>query len=296
MKSYDLAFIGHMCFDEVILHGGEKFMRPGSAVLCGAMAAARVGKRVLVVTKMNPADAGILDPMKEIGIDVHLVPARETTHMYVFHPSADVDVREIIQKRNAGFFTLEEIPAIDAAFVHLAGVSDQEFTPSFVDGLHKRGVNLSADMQSFVRRVEPGTGRVTFEDVPEKRRIVSLLNKVKLDVVEAKILTGTDDLEKAALQFEQWGAAETLVTQSAGVLARAGGKTHYEAFTNRNSDGRTGRGDTTFAGYLARRMDHGVAESLRFAAALVSIKMEKPGPFDGSLEDVLERMGAARGA
>jgi len=33
-----------------------------------------------------------------------------------------------------------------------------------------------------------------------------------------------------------------------------------------------------------------VAESLKFAAALVSIKMETPGPFQGTLADVLARM------
>ena len=74
------------------------------------------------------------------------------------------------------------------------------------------------------------------------------------------------------------------------MLARVGGKTFYERFSNRSVAGRTGRGDTTFAGYLAWRMDHGPAESLRFAAALVSIKMETPGPFQGTLADVLARM------
>jgi hypothetical protein len=43
---------------------------------------------------------------------------------------------------------------------------------------------------------------------------------------------------------------------------------------------------------MARRLDHNADESLRFAAALVSIKMEKAGPFDGTLADVLERMNA----
>jgi hypothetical protein len=41
---------------------------------------------------------------------------------------------------------------------------------------------------------------------------------------------------------------------------------------------------------LAWRLDHDVAASLKFAAALVSIKMETPGPFRGSLEDVLKRI------
>ncbi len=116
---------------------------------------------------------------------------------------------------------------------------------------------------------------------------------VKLDVVEAKVLTGTDDLEAAARVFERWGSPETLITRADGVLARVNGKTYWEPFTNRSVVGRTGRGDTTFAAYMARRLDYDTEESLKFAAALVSLKMEKAGPFDGTLADVLERMTQA---
>jgi hypothetical protein len=41
---------------------------------------------------------------------------------------------------------------------------------------------------------------------------------------------------------------------------------------------------------MAWRLKHGPAESLKFASALVSIKMESKGPFAGTLEDVLSRM------
>jgi len=34
-----------------------------------------------------------------------------------------------------------------------------------------------------------------------------------------------------------------------------------------------------------------VDDSLRFAAALASIKLQSPGPFRGSVEDVLARIG-----
>jgi hypothetical protein len=78
--------------------------------------------------------------------------------------------------------------------------------------------------------------------------------------------------------------------RSDGVLAHVAGKEYFEPFTNRSSVGRNGRGDTTFAGYMAWRLEHGPAEALKFAAALASIKMEKVGPFTGSLEDVLTRM------
>ncbi|MBQ1581972.1 MAG: hypothetical protein II107_05830, partial [Prevotella sp.] len=55
----------------------------------------------------------------------------------------------------------------------------------------------------------------------------------------------------------------------------------------RNLSGRTGRGDTTFAGYLCERLDHDIPTALEFAAALVSLKMETPGPFKGTRQDVL---------
>ena len=81
-----------------------------------------------------------------------------------------------------------------------------------------------------------------------------------------------------------------LVTATEGVLARAEGRTLFRKFSNANSSGRTGRGDTTFAGYLAWRREHGVEESLRYAAALTSLKMETQGPFRGTAEQVLERL------
>ena len=80
------------------------------------------------------------------------------------------------------------------------------------------------------------------------------------------------------------------MTHNTEVLVLAGGEPFRAPFTPSNLSGRTGRGDTTFAAYLARRRDHDPEEAVRFAAALCSIKMEKPGPFSGSIEEVLERM------
>jgi sugar/nucleoside kinase (ribokinase family) len=84
-----------------------------------------------------------------------------------------------------------------------------------------------------------------------------------------------------------------VITHSPGVLARVNGKTIYEKFSNTSMVGRTGRGDTTFAAYLSYRLEHDPLESLKFAAALVSIKMETPGPFQGTMEDVARRLREA---
>jgi sugar/nucleoside kinase (ribokinase family) len=279
-----------MCFDEITPYRGETIVAPGSAVLCGAVVSARVGKKVAVVTKMSEKDKEILNSMKEIGIDNYLIPSKETNYSVVIHPSANVDERKLILKKSAGIIKLDEMPPLETKFMHLAGISNTEFDMNLIRGLKAKGFNLSIDMQSFVRQVDPISKEIAFKDDPIKKEVVKLMNKVKLDIVEAKVLTGTDDLEKAAVIIEEWGCPETVITQAEGVLARAGGKTYYEKFSNSSVVGRTGRGDTTFAAYLSRRMDHDVSQSLKFAAALVSIKMESQGPFSGTLEDVLKRM------
>lgn len=290
MSAYDITFIGHMCFDEITPFGGETKIAPGSAVLCGAMVAARIGKKVAVVTKMSEKDKEILKPMEELGIDIYTIPSEKTTYSVVIHPSENVDERKLILTKSAGIININEVPELETKYMHLAGISNTEFDMDLIRGLKAKGYNLSIDMQSFVRQVDPITHEVSFKDDAVKTEVAKLMSKIKLDIVEAEVLTGTNDLEKAAIIFEEWGCRETVITQAEGVLARVDGMTYYEKFSNRSVVGRTGRGDTTFAAYLSHRMDHGVEESLKFAAALVSIKMEKAGPFSGTLTDVYKRI------
>jgi sugar/nucleoside kinase (ribokinase family) len=290
LNKYDITFIGHMCYDEIIPFGEKSRVAPGSAVLCGAMVAPRVGKKVAAIVKMAKKDENILQPMKDAGVDTFLIPSEETTYSRVLHYSANVDERKLTLVKSAGLISINDVPKLDSTCVHLAGISNTEFDMPLIQGLKARGYSLSADMQSFVRHVTPVTKDIEYSDVANKKEIAAMMDKLKLDVVEAKILTGTDDLEKAGIIVESWGCPEVIITHSQGVLARVNGVTYYEKFSNSNMSGRTGRGDTTFSAYLSWRLDHEPKESLKFAAALVSIKMETPGPFNGTLEDVLIRL------
>jgi hypothetical protein len=42
MQPYDIAFVGHMCFDAITPFGGKETVAPGSAVLCASVAQAEV--------------------------------------------------------------------------------------------------------------------------------------------------------------------------------------------------------------------------------------------------------------
>jgi sugar/nucleoside kinase (ribokinase family) len=290
LNRYDLVFMGHVTMDEIEAKEGSARGVPGGAPYFGAFAACWSNKKIAVVTRMAEQDAVMLEPLRAAGIDVYLQPVPSTTHMRVVHPTGNVDDRLMVQTQNAGFFANADMPPLESCLIHLGALTDREFTLGFMRHLKQRGFRLSVDMQNFVRQVDTQTGVIQFRDVQDKREIVGLADTVKLDVIEAEVLTGTRNMEEAATLVEEWGALETILTCSDGALARCKGKTYFERFSNRNSQGRTGRGDTTTGAYLARRMDHTVQESLRFAVALASIKMETPGPFRGSLEDVLARM------
>lgn len=290
MKTYDITFVGHMCYDEVAYYNKEGYTAAGSAVLCGAAVAARIGKKVALVTRLAKKDEHILDALKEVGVDCYVTYTDETSWMYVGHPSDNVEERDMILKHTAGPFQISDFPEIDSKAVHLAGISDTEFTIEFMEGLKAKGCPISVDMQSFVRQAHPVTKAVSYGDDDRKQQIVAMMDRIKLDVTEANILTGTDDLEAASKILATWGCPEVVITKTEGVLANVNGEILWEPFSNKSVIGRTGRGDTTFAAYLSARLDRDIDYSLKFAASLVSLKMEKVGPYSGNLQDALDRM------
>ena len=291
MNQYDIVFVGHVVSGQIEPFEGAPSFGQGGASFFGAMAASCLTKKLAVVTRIAESDHDFLEPLNAAGIDVYVQPSVETSHMRVIYPSTNVDQRQLFLIKSAGLFRIEEMPLLEPCLIHFGGLSDQEFTVEFMQTLKERGFRLSVDMQSFVWQVDDKTRAIRFQDVPEKWEILRMVHFVKLDVAEAKILTGTDNLQDAASILDDWGSPETIITRSDGVLARSNGKNYFERFSNRSIQGRTGRGDTLIGAYLACRIDHPVEESLRFAAALASIKMETAGPFRGTLEDVLERMG-----
>ncbi|MCK5198650.1 MAG: carbohydrate kinase, partial [Spirochaetales bacterium] len=170
---------------------------------------------------------------------------------------------------------------------HLAGLFRGEIPDDFIPYLTKKG-KVGIDAQGLLRCREEG--KLLFKDWASKKELLPLISYLKTDAAEAEILTGEADREKAAYILASWGAKEVMITHNTEVIVLVDGKIHRAPFTPSNLSGRTGRGDTTFAAYLAWRLDHDPEESVHYAAALCSIKMESPGPFADTVEDVITRM------
>lgn len=294
MKRYDVTFLGHLCYDEVQHYDGSQSLNAGGAALYGAMAAARLGPRVAAVMMLAPEDRADLDGMRAQGIAVSCVDAPETTRVQVIHTSQNMDERQIVTRQFSGLFREQDLVVPETTHLHLAGCNDHEFSLEFIQRMKSsHTASLSTDMQSFVRYNDPQTREIRFRDDPEKQAVIAMMDKVKLDILEAKLLTGSDNLEAAAAIVQSWGCPEVMITRADGVLARNAEQSHFATFSHRSTSGRTGRGDTTFGAYLAARVAHDLPTALNMAAAVVSIKMETPGPFQGSMEQVQQRMKEA---
>jgi sugar/nucleoside kinase (ribokinase family) len=279
--------LGHISQDVLIDHQNVRQDIVGGAVVYSSFAAGSAGKRVKVITKLADNDLHILKNLQHPLVDWDVLPSKQSTSIKNTYFTADKERREVILLSQADPFVLEEVQA-EASIYHLAGLFGGEIPDSLVLPLSKRG-KVALDAQGVLRCLDEQKNLV-FRDWGRKQELLPYITYFKTDAAEAKILTGLDDREKAARLLCSWGAQEVMLTHNTEVMVCHQGNIHTAPFTNSNNSGRTGRGDTAFAAYLAWRQDHDAAESTRFAAALCSLKMEKPGVFRGTLDEVHKRM------
>ena len=237
---------------------------------------------------MAEKDTGCLDILKDAGIDVIALPSKETTSIENIFVTEDQDNRKLNLLTLADSFAAEEIPSdIESDVFHIAALFNGEVPDTMLTELAKRG-KIAFDLQAALRYI--GNDDVYFEDWKEKEKYIPFLHYVKADSLEIEVITGSKDREAGAKQLFAWGGKEILITRKDEALVYDGDKFYRAPFNAKNLDGRAGRGDTCFLSYISRRMTHSIDESIHYAAALTSLKMEKPLPFTGTVEDVLERM------
>lgn len=293
MDRFEIVFIGYLGTYTVVPFAARPIVESGGPAFYCSMTASRLSRRVGLVTRISDNESHLVGLLRKAGIGVYADPWETPRYRAVF-PTANVDERHVFLERGAERFGIHDVPSIEPCLIHLAGWHISEFSLEFVQELKARGFHVSVDMQAFVFQTDKATGRLYMEDMPEKKELLNAADFVKLDAAEAKVLTGTEVVEDQARLLEDWGSKETVITYSEGALARAAGKTTITKFTNKSMRGRMGRGDTVMGAYLTQRLDNSVEDSLRFAAALTSIKLEHSGPFKGSAEDVIARIDAER--
>src|SRR5688572_11692236 len=94
MKNYDLLCIGNYTKDTIISSAGTKYV-DGGAVNYAAHAAARLGMRVAVVTRLSKEDKHVVDKFTQSGIACYATYTPQSTLLKLEYPTADPDIRTL---------------------------------------------------------------------------------------------------------------------------------------------------------------------------------------------------------
>jgi sugar/nucleoside kinase (ribokinase family) len=102
----------------------------------------------------------------------------------------------------------------------------------------------------------------------------------------SRYVTGTSNIRESAQKIANLGLCEIVITHRHGLLVYAECQFYEESFFPKKLIGRSGRGDTCIASYVAKRLNASPQEATIWAAAVTSLKMEAEGPFQQTIKEV----------
>ena len=279
----DILFVGHVCVDKNVV-GGETETLYGGGVVHGAITAQRLGVSAAVVTRCAEADRAGFRHLGAAGVRTVFLPSPSSTSIRNVYPSANPDERQSLLISRADPFgeqDLGRIAEVAADILHLNTLWFGEFPLALIPSLRRHAPFLAADAQGFLRVAE-ADGRMVYRDLEDKRAVLPLLDLFKVDSREALLLTGEEDPQRAVRAVHALGPRLVLLTHQGGVCVYDGRSLSSGAFTGWTLEGRTGRGDTCTASFLAgRRRGMSLPDATAFAAAVTSAKMQYRGPYRG---------------
>jgi sugar/nucleoside kinase (ribokinase family) len=284
-KTYDIACIGNYTKDTIITPAGVKYV-DGGAINYSAHAAAKLGCKVAVITRLASEDRRVIDKFTNSGIDCFATFTPSSTCMKLEYPTYDPDTRSLSVTSTAGSIPLKDVTGIDTKAAVIGTSLRGEVGVEVIHALHNNGVMVAVDMQGFVRVLRERS--LLYEPWDEMKETLADVAILKSDAVEAEFLTGEADIFKAAQTFARMGPNEIILTHKDGLLVLANGEIYQFSFYSKSLDGRSGRGDTCIGAYVAMRMTAHPSEAGLWAAAITSLKMETLGPFNRSINEVQE--------
>ncbi len=283
MAMYDILYIGNYTKDTIITPAGTRVV-DGGAVNYAANAAARLGLCVAVVTRLAEQDRQVIERLTALGVDCYATYSPHSTCLQLEYPTTNPDIRSLSVTRAAGAIGLEQVEPLNAWAAVIGASFRGEVGTEIIEALKEKGIFLAADMQGFIRVIHDGI--VTAAPWDEMQATLCRLDVVKCDAVEAELLTGESDHRRAAKILAEMGPGEIVLTHQDGVLVYAEREFHQAGFYPRSMVGRSGRGDTCIGTYMALRLTRPPAEAMVWAAAVTSLKMEAPGPFNRTIQEV----------
>jgi len=278
-----ITFVGDVCLDVNVVRGVPR-EEIGGGVYHGAVTARRLGAPVQVLSKARAEDRYHFVAIEQAGAIVRWQPSATSTSIRNDYPTENPDDRISRVISQAEPFRVEELAGIESDVLHVNPLWMGMFPPELLEPARRCCRLLGADAQGFLRRVDPD-GIAAHRPWPEAGAYLRLLDVLKVDIVEARTLTGVQGRDRAADALLEMGVGTVLLTHQQGVLAATRSQRCERSWGGWTLEGRTGRGDTCTAAFLVGRV-RGLAldAALDLAARVTSAKMMYRGPYRGDSE------------
>jgi sugar/nucleoside kinase (ribokinase family) len=292
MPDFDVLMIGNFAKDKLIVDGLEE-IASGGGVYYGSVVIKRLDLQVAVVTRLHPDDFSRLAELRSEGIQVFAYEAEGTSGIANYYQSTDMERRICKPLGFGGKYSLSDIPDLSVKVIMLTPLFAGEVELPFLQALATRAP-VALDIQGFLR--VPVADDLIFQPWDQIAEGLKCVTYLKVDRAEAEYLTGISELRQAAKILAEMGPKEIVLTQSSGVMVYTQEGIYEAPFTPRSLAGRTGRGDTCFSTYIAKRLDGDAKNACRWAGIITSLKQEKPGPWKGTPEEVMSEMARLPGS
>jgi sugar/nucleoside kinase (ribokinase family) len=285
-QAYDICVVGHLTRDRLEAQDGATDL-PGGTVYYTGMALARLQcMRLAVCTRTGCDAAQPLAALRQAGVALKLGTSSTTTCFVNRYTPVRPDHREQAVTAVADAILPVDLEGLRAHWFHLGPLTSGDLSLDLITMLARRG-RVALDVQGLLRQVVDG--RIVVGDWPGKQKFLPAVTALKASESEARLLTGTQDMARAARQIADWGVIEVIVTlgRRGSLVLHQGRLERIPAYLPLAEIDPTGCGDTYMAGYLARRLagcDPAAAGD--FGAAMATCKLGHHGPFDGSLGDI----------
>ncbi len=244
--------------------------RIGGAVWYAGSTFVQLGMSTRAITRFAIADAFIEEALQRAGIEVLQRPSlRTTTFVNDYTVPGDVDRKQEvlaladpirIDELRAG---LNQCDLVYLAPLHPDDISDAALTMV----VEEKTFTIALDVQGYTRAIVAGKVEARVDSRLSYLR--SACDVIKANASEARILTGSTDPSKAAVDLvSARNRLESVVTcGSDGVYIASGKILHFQPVVELDIDDPTGAGDIFFAAYLVPRMQgKSIGSAARFAA------------------------------
>jgi len=294
------ALIGPVCKDINIIRG-RHYVQPGGVTYYTGQALSCLGIETVVFCSHGPHDTGLLDAFRPRTVSIEAEGTIRFENEYPDENDYDNRVQRAEDHLNA--VTPEHIRAHSFAgfdYIILGPLLHGNTPLELIESISQNtDAKLALSMQGMIRHIEGG--KVVWKNPEKALSALKYVDYAFLDLEELRFIGQSDGVEASAKMMREHGAKNIVVTQGMhGSLifqgSNPGSSMHkIRAFQPEPLVDPTGAGDSYMAGFIASQELQQALDNPKkqgeFAAMTATMSIENSGPFNGTREDVLQRLG-----